>query len=100
MPVSLDDIIDPEITQHHASITLSSKHNEVIVIAEHEMTSSWLWNRAVVLHLLPCVPLLVVLIEVIKMDHLLALVVSASEHPESLELVAASSMILSRSKPI
>ena len=100
MPCSLDDVIHPKIAKNLSSFTLSSKNNQIVVIAEHHVSSSWFRHWPIVLHLFPHVSQLNVLIKIIQVNHLFTLIVSTSENPKSLKLVTASCMIFSRSKPI
>ena len=100
MPCSLDNVINPKVAKNHSSFTFSSKNNQIVVVAEHHVSSSWFRNWPIVFHLFPHVSQLNVLIKIIQINHLFTLVVSTSENPKSLKLVTASCMIFSRGKPI
>lgn len=100
MPCSLNNVINPKVAKNLSSFTLSSKNNQIVVVAEHHVSSSWFRHWTIMLHLFPYVSQLNVLIKIIQVNHLFTLVISTSENPKSLKLVTTSCVIFSWSKPI
>jgi hypothetical protein len=100
MPSSSDYIVHPEVSQDDSSFSFSSINDQVVVVAELQVTSSRLGYWSIMLHEFPHVPLLSKHKEIIEIVHFLSLVVSTSKHPESLELICTGAVILSWSEPI
>ncbi len=100
LPFSLNDVINPQIPQYFSVRPFSSEHDQVVIVAEHDMPSSWRRSLPKVLHLLPRIRCILVLVKIIQIVLLVPHEVPSPKYPDPVDRILARRMVFPCHEPV